>query len=261
MPPIHTPPYRYDDPTLAAPAPGRALIETVGLVESIPEVGPKGGGRYIGIPLAIGPQNTRLLRPYDGVVMTLPNDEVALWTTTFHIAGHTHGCFDLASRPGWHWLRWTVADHVAHDDAVARGTQPLVVVPCGATKASVPAPAGQFYRGTYHRLGLKAAAKLTGPESIRILSARHGLLPLHHVVDPYNLRLGDPGSVTATELHDQAADQNLLDRPDVILFGGRDYVGLARQVWPRALTPLAGTRGIGEQQQRLAAIAATGLLN
>lgn len=258
---LFTPTYRYDDPTLTAPAPGRALIEAVGLVESVPGVGPKTGGGYIGTPLAIGPLHTRLRRPYDNVEMTLPNTDVQLWNSPFIVAGHARGCFDLADRPGWHWLRWTIADHVAHDAAQAQGATPLVIVPCGAAKAKTPAPAGQLYRGTYHRLGLRAAAALTGPESIRILSARHGLLPLHDVVAPYNLRLGQPGSVTAAQLLDQATVQGLRDRPDVVLFGGRDYVDLAQQVWPHARTPLTGAAGIGEQQQRLAAIVAAGHLN
>lgn len=133
--------------------------------------------------------------------------------------------------------------------------------PCGSTKAAVPSPAGQLYLGTYHRLGLRAAAALTGPDSIRILSARHGLLPLHREIAPYDLRLGQPGAVTATTLRQQAGEQGLLDHPDVVLFGGRAYVELARQVWPHARTPLAGTKGIGEQQQRLAGIVSAGHLN
>ena len=51
-----------------------------------------------------------------------------------------------------------------------------------------------------------------------------------------------------------------LDHSDVVLFGGRAYVDLVRQVWPHARTPLAGTKGIGEQQ-RLAGIVSAGHLN
>ncbi len=115
--------------------------------------------------------------------------------------------------------------------------------------------------GTYHRLGLRAAAALAGPNATRILSARFGLVPLHHLIEPYNLRLGQPGSITAERLREQAADQGLLDHRNVVLFGGRDYTTLAQQVWPHAHTPLAGTKGIGEQQKRLAEIAACGQLH
>lgn len=138
-----------------------------------------------------------------------------------------------------------------------------MIVPCGATKDPTPAkiPARHRYTGTYHRLGLRAAAALTGPNTTRILSARFGLMTLHRLVEPYNLRLGQPGAITADQLREQAADQGLLDHRNVVLLGGRDYTALAQRVWPHAHTPLAGTKGIGEQQQRLVAMAATGRLH
>lgn len=262
MPPIYTPTYCYDDSTLTPPAPGRDLIMKIGLVHSLPGIGPVTGGQYVGISRSVGPLHTRLWRPHDNVEMTLPNDEVTPWTSPFStFAITTHGIHPLSAEPGWEWLNWTVADHLAHDAATARTSRPLVVVPCGTKKASVPSPAGRLYTGSYHRLGLRAAAALTSPDDTRILSALHGLLPLHRIVEPYSLRLGQPKSVTADKLREQAAEQNLLDRPDVVLFGGRDYVDLALQVWPHARTPLVGTGGIGDQQHRLAAIAATGHLD
>ncbi|MEE2061566.1 DUF6884 domain-containing protein [Rhodococcus artemisiae] len=260
MPPIYTPTYRYNDPTLTAPTPGRALIEDIGLVESLPGIGPKTGGGHIGVPTAIGPLHTRFLRPHDGIETTLPNTDLRPWCTPFLVAGHAQNCFDLPARPGWNWLCWTVADHLAHDTATTRADTPLVIVPCGATKDPTPSkiPARHRYTGTYHRLGLRAAAALTGLNTTRILSARFGLMPLHQLVEPYNLRLGQPGAITADQLREQAADQGLLGHHNVVLLGGRDYTALAQQVWPHAHTPLAGTKGIGEQQQRLAAMAATG---
>lgn len=262
MPPLYSPTYRYDDPSLTPPAPGRDLIMTIGLVHSVPGIGPKTGGGYIGIPRAIGSRHTKLWRPYDGIEMTLPNEQLMPWTTPFRsFALRTQGIHPLSAQRGWEWLRWTVADHLAHDAAAQRTSNPLVVIPCGSTKAKTEAPAARLYRGTYFRLGLRAALALTGPDSIRILSARHGLLALHTMVEPYELRLGQPGSITAAELRAQALSLGLIDRPEVVLFGGRDYVELAKQVWPCGLTPLAGTAGIGEQQRRLASIAAAGCLN
>ncbi|WP_458682678.1 DUF6884 domain-containing protein [Prescottella equi] len=259
MPPLFRPTYTYDNPTLTPPAPGRDLVLDVGLVESLPGVGPKTGGQYVGVPRAIGPQNTRLWRPHDGVEMNLPNTDVQLWTSPFIVAGHRRGIFDLADQPGWQWLRWTIADHVAHDAATSAPQEnpgPLVVIPCGAAKAPHRSPAGQLYTSGVHRLAQRAARALTGPDSIRILSARHGLLTLGQLVDPYNLRLGQPGSITAEQLRAQADQQGILGFPDVVVLAGRDYTHLAQRVWPHASTPLAGTRGIGDQQHRLARIAA-----
>jgi len=76
MPPLYTSTYHYDDHTLTAPVPGRALIEEIDLVESLPGIGPKGGGRYIGTVVAIGPKHTRIRRPSSGIEMTLPNSDI-----------------------------------------------------------------------------------------------------------------------------------------------------------------------------------------
>ncbi|MDH6284598.1 DUF6884 domain-containing protein [Prescottella agglutinans] len=257
MPPLYRPTYRFTDPTLTAPTPGRDLVIQVGLVESLPGKGPKTGGGYVGVPRAIGPLHTRLWRPNDQVEMTLPNTDLQLWTTPFITAGHRQGVFDLAHRPGWQWLlRWTIADHVAHNAAAAQGNaRPLVVIPCGGAKAPHRSPAGLLYTSGVHRLAQRAARTLTGPESIRILSAKHGLLTLDELVDPYDLRLGQPKSITPDVLREQADQQGILERTDVVVLAGRDYTHLAQTVWPHAVAPLAGTGGIGDQQHRLKRIA------
>ncbi|CAG7636200.1 hypothetical protein E143388_07770 [Rhodococcus opacus] len=186
----YRPTYDYNDHTLTPPTPGADLILQVGLVQSLAGIGPKTGGQYIGIPRVIGPLDTRLWRPHDQVEMTLPNTDLQLWNTPFVVAGHRQGVFDLVARPGWQWLRWTIADHVAHDhQRVAKAdhgitpvypnthAEPLVIVPCGATKAAFPRVAGELYTGGYHRLTLRAAHALTTSTNIRIVSGLHGLLP------------------------------------------------------------------------------------
>ncbi|WP_241962101.1 DUF6884 domain-containing protein [Rhodococcus opacus] len=234
MPALIRPTYRYTDPSLTPPAPGAALVMEVGLVFSRPGIGPKGGGQHGGVPLSVGPTTT-LLRRHDGIEMRLPNTDLLLWNSPFLIAGHRHGVVDLRHRPGWEWLGWTLADHVMHDHraGVATGLAhgvvpvtageppPLVVIPCGARKAAVPMPAGALYLGSYHRLCQKAAVRLTPRENIRILSGLHGLLNLDTVTAPYEMRLGEPGSVTADTVYEQAAAQSLLDAEDVVILAGR----------------------------------------
>ena len=131
-------------------------------------------------------------------------------------------------------------------------SHPLVLVTCGGRKHSTPHPAGQLYTGTFHRLCVRAAHTLTDPASIRILSARHGLLDLATIVDPYDTRLTDHEAITAAQLREQAYRTGLLDHAPVVVLAATAYVGLARIVWPHAAAPLLGARGIGEQQQRLA---------
>jgi hypothetical protein len=49
--------------------------------------------------------------------------------------------------------------------------------------------------------------------------------------------------------------------PDVVVLAGRDCTRIVTAVWPHARTPLAGSRSMGEQLQRLAAIAVGGSLD
>lgn len=252
--------YKYDDPTMTPPTPGQDLVMAVGIVHSPPGIGPKGGGQWVGVPRHIGPVQTRFYNPIEDVERKRPNTDLHMADSPFVVAGHRHGIFDLSKRPGWEFLRWTIADHVAYDADIAANRaapdpRPLVIVPCGKSKAPTSSPAGEMYRGTYSRLALRAAAALTDRADIRIVSAKYGLLPLEQVIEPYELRLGQPDSTTAEHVRVQAAQQGLLDRPKVIVLAGRDYAGLVQRVWPHALAPLAGTSGIGDQQNRLARIA------
>jgi uncharacterized protein DUF6884 len=57
----------------------------------------------------------------------------------------------------------------------------------------VRAPAGRLYSGSYHLACRRAAAALTEPDGILILTALHGLLQLDRVIAPYELRMGQPG--------------------------------------------------------------------
>ncbi|MFF2088533.1 DUF6884 domain-containing protein [Nocardia sp. NPDC058176] len=136
-------------------------------------------------------------------------------------------------------------------------TGPLVLVACGARKADHPRPARDLYTGSYTRMCLQAALILAPAEQVRIVSARHGLVELATVLDPYDTAITDPDAITADELHEQATEHQLLGR-DVIVFGGAKYTTLVRQVWPYAVAPLAGQGGIGYQLRYLAGIIAAG---
>ncbi|MER5322309.1 DUF6884 domain-containing protein [Streptosporangium roseum] len=132
----------------------------------------------------------------------------------------------------------------------------VVIVPCGSRKAETdaPVPAGELYTGSYHRATRRAAETLAGASGrVLILSALHGLVELDQMVAPYELRAGQAGTVDGETLRAQAAALGITDAHTVVL-GGRAYVKLAREVWPALAAPLEGTRGIGEQLSRLAAI-------
>lgn len=86
------------------------------------------------------------------------------------------------------------------------------VVPCGAAKLDHAAPARELYTGSGFRHTLTAAqaaaagdeADGRGPARVLILSALYGLLELDTVIEPYDLKMGGPDSVTADELVAQA---------------------------------------------------------
>lgn len=241
-----------------APTPGRALIMATGRIGTLPGFGLRDNTVLTGQPSTIGDTATTFRRS-DGTATRRPNDQLRLdhatWYREARAAGtHLFPRTDVIPA-AWSWIGWTLADHIAFDlDSTPK--PPLVIVGCGARKAEDHQRADRLYTGSYHRLALRAACSIAGDDRIRILSARNGLLTLHTGVDPYNTRLGDPGAITTSDLRDQARRLWLHDVDRVVVLAGRDYAELVRSVWPHAETPLAGTRGIGDQQRILARIAA-----
>ncbi len=151
--------------------------------------------------------------------------------------------------------------------AAAEERERVVIVACGGRKAVyadgvrkgepvIGEQAGALYVGSYHRAMRRAADVLTqGGRSGRvlILSAKYGLVELDRHLLNYNLRVGDPGTVDGETLRRQAHELGISGAAVTVL-GGRAYVELAGEVWDGLVAPLAGTRGIGEQLARLAAI-------
>lgn len=86
------------------------------------------------------------------------------------------------------------------------------VIPCGGEKADHAAPAAELYTGQMFRHALASVRKLAGydveegrgPARILILSALHGLVELSTVLEPYDLKMGKPGSVSVETLAGQA---------------------------------------------------------
>ena len=131
----------------------------------------------------------------------------------------------------------------------------LVVIPCGSRKLDRPARAADLYIGSYHRACRRAAEALR-PDRLLILSARYGLVDLDDVVEPYDTPHGTKDAVAARLVREQATLRGIVRLDPVVALGGARHVGLVHSVWPQALTPLAGTRGMGEQMARLAALRA-----
>ncbi len=77
------------------------------------------------------------------------------------------------------------------------------IIPCGAEKQTTPAVARDLYTGSMFKHTL-AAALAQGGGTVLVLSAKYGLVKLDTVLEPYDLRMGQPGSVSAATLCAQA---------------------------------------------------------
>lgn len=107
-----------------------------------------------------------------------------------------------------------------------------------------------MYTGSYHKACLRWALTNTDTDRVYILSAKYGLLALQDVIEPYELMMGQPGSVAASTVAQQARDRGL-SMADVIGIGGSKYMAVIRAVWPHADTPLDHAGGMGKQLQWL----------
>jgi hypothetical protein len=97
----------------------------------------------------------------------------------------------------------------------------IIVIPCAADKLADPAPAVELYDSPNFRHMLGAAcAEATDNErvmgvstKVMILSAKHGLVELGTIVDPYNTKMGDADQVS----HDEIVDQLVTLAPQAII--------------------------------------------
>lgn len=114
----------------------------------------------------------------------------------------------------------------------------IVVISCGAKKRTKPSRAIDLYDGSYFKAARNWARSIAPDSRIYIMSAKHGLIPANKVIQPYNLRMGQAGSVTVNTLRQQAKAL-LVDREIAIVVAGTDYAKMARQVWADIRTPFA----------------------
>ncbi|MEU5163392.1 DUF6884 domain-containing protein [Streptomyces sp. NPDC020875] len=155
------------------------------------------------------------------------------------------------------WVRWSLAEHLAYaGQAPEAQTGPLVIIPCGSAKLDRKAAAGELYVGPYHRSCREAADALTADGgTVLILSALYGLVTLDQEIEPYDLRMGQLGSVTVEKLREQARELGVDGAQEVVILAGETYTAAALEVWPDAATPLAGLGGLGYQRQYLSMLA------
>ena len=156
------------------------------------------------------------------------------------------------------------------DDLLSGLRRVVIVVPCSAAKREQdrPAgiysyPAGELYLGQFHTYARNHAARLGA--DVLILSAGSGLLELDQQIAPYDKRITDADSIAYNAGPRIVADQVAaldLNNPETIVvsFCPAAYTAELVKAIPTLRTPLAGSRGIGEQRGRIARLTRDELL-
>jgi hypothetical protein len=131
--------------------------------------------------------------------------------------------------------------------------QQLVIIPCGSAKLDHAAPAAELYTGSMFLDALRTARTMTTDENIRILSAKHGLVRLDHVLEPYEMKMTDKESVTGYRLVMQLV--GLKFDGELITFLPKAYLNRLTSAGNAAgctvSNMFADCKGIGYQKARL----------
>lgn len=87
-----------------------------------------------------------------------------------------------------------------------------VIIPCGGSKLAGTHPARELYTGQAFRHQLAAAEAIVASEGGRvlILSALHGLVDLDEELSSYDVKMGDPASVSPITVAIQMAERGLV---------------------------------------------------
>lgn len=131
-----------------------------------------------------------------------------------------------------------------------------VIVSCGAKKRPASDRAWRLYTGSFFRSQWKWATAIAPPSRIRILSALHGIVSPMQYLDPYDLKMGQPGSVTADTIRSGLPD----DTDSIITSCSGVYLSRLRAATDVPITaPFSGGMGVRMGQMTRAARRAKGL--
>lgn len=97
---------------------------------------------------------------------------------------------------------------IVEPEVVEPAGEPIVVIACGAAKLERTASAAELYTSANFRLHLRAAEALAAELGgrVRILSALHGLIDPAAAIAPYDVKMGDAGSIAVDVLAEQLAE-------------------------------------------------------
>lgn len=123
----------------------------------------------------------------------------------------------------------------------------IVIISCGQQKRPERSRAKDLYTGPYFRAALAYAEAVTAANRIFILSAKYGLIETDKWINPYELRMGAPGSVSVEHVRKQSHMLGLLPVEDLItVIAGKTYQEFLLEVFGQGLL-LPCTGGMGQQ--------------
>jgi len=102
----------------------------------------------------------------------------------------------------------------------------IIFISCGGSKLDHSSRARDLYVGTLFKKSM-AYAKTLNPDEIYILSAKHGLLELDDIIEPYDMALNNMKKLARLKWADRVLSQ-LSGRTDIrnsefIFFAGKKY--------------------------------------
>lgn len=131
----------------------------------------------------------------------------------------------------------------------------IVLIACGKEKRKEASKAKDLYQGSYFKKTLKYAYILSKKykADIYILSAKHGLLELDTIINPYNFTLNDVDERYKKNWSYRVIkelNKKIKKTDRVIFLAGRSYNKYLKMYYKNNLEPLEGLR-IGEKMKRL----------
>lgn len=125
----------------------------------------------------------------------------------------------------------------------------IIIVGCGKSKLKSRSRADELYQGSLFKKRISLARTITTDDQIFILSAKYGLVSVDQLIDPYELKMGQRGSITARMLSLQAKRLNI--RGTIGILASGPYIIMAQQVFDNVKIITPPHLGIGKQMQWL----------
>ena len=129
----------------------------------------------------------------------------------------------------------------------------IVLISCASKKANTATTAEQLYTSPLFKKNLTHAKKLN-PDAIYILSAKHYLLPLDKVIEPYDQRVSNKkaeNKAWGAKVIEQLKKVADLQNDKFIILAGKDYVKSLKDSLKNVELPFEGVKGNGEMLQIL----------